>query len=161
MSLRAQNMKTGTDIPGAVENELGRAKHENRTRRPWYHQKWVRGRKTWKKDPTPSVPSKTSPGAQNIKTGPDALGTVENIKTWRPRYCKKWVWPRQTLKRDPKPSVLSKTNPCAQNMKTGPDTLSTVENESGRVKYENGTRRPLYRWKRVRKCKTWKRTLCP
>jgi hypothetical protein len=31
-----------------------------------------------KTDPTPSVPPKTSPGTQNRKTGPDALGTAEN-----------------------------------------------------------------------------------
>jgi hypothetical protein len=29
-------------------------------------------------DPTPSVPSKTSKGGQNMKTGPDTLGIVEN-----------------------------------------------------------------------------------
>jgi hypothetical protein len=31
-----------------------------------------------KRDPTTSVPPKMSPGAQNMKTGPDALGTAEN-----------------------------------------------------------------------------------
>jgi hypothetical protein len=31
-----------------------------------------------KRDPTPSVPSKMSPRAQNMKTGPDALHTAEN-----------------------------------------------------------------------------------
>jgi hypothetical protein len=32
----AQNMKTGPDALGIAENESGRAKHENRTRRPRY-----------------------------------------------------------------------------------------------------------------------------
>jgi hypothetical protein len=62
-----------------------------------------------------------SPGAQNIKTGPGALGNAKNVKT-----------------------VL-----VAQNMKTGPDALCTVENESGSAKHENGTRRPRYRRKHV------------
>jgi hypothetical protein len=90
-------MKMGPDALGSAQNENGSAKHENGTRRPSYVRKLVRVRKTWKRDPTPSVmpntspgaqnmktgptpstPPKTSPGAQNIKTGPDALGNVEN-----------------------------------------------------------------------------------
>jgi hypothetical protein len=78
MSLRVQNMKTGPDALGIVENESRSAKHENGTRRPRYHWKRVRERKTWKNDLTPSVPLKTSSGAQNMKTGPNDLGTVEN-----------------------------------------------------------------------------------
>jgi hypothetical protein len=35
-------------------------------------------------------------------------------------------------------------------MKMGPDAIGTVEMEFGRAKHENGTRRPLYRRKRVR-----------
>jgi hypothetical protein len=31
-----------------------------------------------KMDPTPSVPPKMSPGAQNLNTGPDDLGTAKN-----------------------------------------------------------------------------------
>jgi hypothetical protein len=39
MSPGAQNMKTGPDALGNVENESGRGKHENGTRRPRYRQK--------------------------------------------------------------------------------------------------------------------------
>jgi hypothetical protein len=78
MSQGAQNMKTGPDAIGNVEKESGRPKYENGTRRPRYRLKRVRARKTIKRDPTLSVPPKTSPGAQNKKTGPDALGTAEN-----------------------------------------------------------------------------------
>jgi hypothetical protein len=39
-------MKTGSDALGTTENESGRAKQENETRRPWYRQKRVRERKT-------------------------------------------------------------------------------------------------------------------
>jgi hypothetical protein len=39
-------------------------------------------------------------------------------------------------------------------MKTRSNTLGTAENESGRVKYENGTRRPPYRRKCVEARKT-------
>jgi hypothetical protein len=44
-----------------------------------------------------------------------------------------------------------------QNMKMRPDALGTAENEFGSAKYENGTRRPRYRRKRVRERKTLKR----
>jgi hypothetical protein len=90
-------MKTGRDTLGTAENEFGNAKHEKRpnahgtaenvfgsaqhenwTRRPRIRRKRVRVRKTWKRDPTPSVPPKTSLGVQNMKTGPVALGTSEN-----------------------------------------------------------------------------------
>jgi hypothetical protein len=78
-------MKTGPDALGTAENDSGRAKHENRTRRPRYREK-------------------TSPGAKNMKTGPDALGTAENesgrVKhesgTRRPRYRRKQVRARKT-----------------------------------------------------------------
>jgi hypothetical protein len=73
----AQNMKTGPDALGTVENEYGRAKHVNETRRTRYLRKRVRARKTCKRDPTHSVPPKTSAGAQNMKMGPDAIGTAE------------------------------------------------------------------------------------
>jgi hypothetical protein len=63
---------------GSAENESGSAKHENGTRRPRYRRKSVREHKKSKRDTTPSVPPKMSPGAQNMKTGPDALGTAEN-----------------------------------------------------------------------------------
>jgi hypothetical protein len=51
--------------------------------------------KTWKRESTPSLPPKTSSGAQIVKTGPDALGTaendseVQNMKTGRPWYSRK------------------------------------------------------------------------
>jgi hypothetical protein len=73
-----QNMKTGPGAFGTVEYESGRAKHEKCTRRPRCRRKRVRARKTWKRDPTPSEPSKMNLGAQNTKIGPDALGTAEN-----------------------------------------------------------------------------------
>jgi hypothetical protein len=56
----AQNMKTVLDALGTAPNEPGNAKHENKTRRPRYLRKWVRDRKTWIRDPTPSVPPKTT-----------------------------------------------------------------------------------------------------
>jgi hypothetical protein len=45
-------------------------------------------------------------------------------------------------------------SPGAQNMKTGPDALGTIQNESSRAKYENWTRRLMYRGNRVRERKT-------
>jgi hypothetical protein len=64
---------------------------------------------------TPSVPPKTCPGAQNMKTGHDAVGTAENESghakhengTWRPPYRRKRVRERK-------------------NMKTGADALGSV-----------------------------------
>jgi hypothetical protein len=77
-----------------LKNEYGSAKHENVTGRPRYRRKRFRERKTRKRDPTLSVPPKTNPGTQNVKTGPDALDTAENESgsakvengTRRPRY---------------------------------------------------------------------------
>jgi hypothetical protein len=163
MSSGAQNMKTRLDALGTDENESGRAKHENGNRRTLHHQKRVRARKTWKRDRTPSVPSKTSSGAQNMKSGSDALGTTENESdsakhengTRRPRYRGKRVRDRQTWKRDPTPSVPPKTSPWSQNLKTLPDALGTAEIEFGRAKHENRTRRTLHRRKRVGERKTW------
>jgi hypothetical protein len=104
MSPDAQNMKTGPDAHGTAESEFGSDKHENETWRPRYRQKRFRARKIWKRDPTISVPPKMSPGAQNMKNGPFALGTVENESgsakhekgTRRPRYRRKLVWERKT-----------------------------------------------------------------
>jgi hypothetical protein len=48
-------MKKEPDALGTAENDFGSTKRE-------------------KRDTTPSVPSKMSSGAQNMKTGPDALG---------------------------------------------------------------------------------------
>jgi hypothetical protein len=99
------------------------------------------------RDPTPSVPSKTIPGAQNMKTGPDALGTAENEfgrakqenGTQRRRYRRKQVWAHKTRKRDPTPSVLPKTSQGVQNIKKGPDALDTAENGSRSAKHDNET----------------------
>jgi hypothetical protein len=63
-----------------------------------------------------------------MKTGPDSLGTAENVSgsakhengSRRPRYRRK-------------------TTPGAQSKKTGPDALGTAENEFGRAKDENET----------------------
>jgi hypothetical protein len=52
-------MKTGPDALCTAENELGSAKRE-------------------KRDPTPTVSPKTRPGAENMKTRFEALGTAEN-----------------------------------------------------------------------------------
>jgi hypothetical protein len=46
MSPDAQNTNTRSDAPGTVENESGRAKQELEKRRPRYHRKRVRERKT-------------------------------------------------------------------------------------------------------------------
>jgi hypothetical protein len=67
-------------------------------------------------------------GAQNKKTGPDAVGTTKNM-SMRGKH-EKGIG---------RPSVLPKTSPEAQNIKTGPDALNTAENEYGRAKQENGT----------------------
>jgi hypothetical protein len=92
-------MKTGPDALDTIENDSESAKHENGTRRPQFRRKGVRERKTLKRDPTTSVPPKMSPGAQNMKSGPDDLGTAENEfgsakyenGTQRPRYRRKRV----------------------------------------------------------------------
>jgi hypothetical protein len=89
-----------------------------------------------------------SQGAQNMKTGPDALGTAENESerakhengTRHPRYRGKRLW-------EPTPSIPLKISSSAQNMKTGPDALRTAKNESHRAKHEDGTGRPRDRRK--------------
>jgi hypothetical protein len=78
-----------------------------------------------------------SPGAQNIKTGPDVLGIAENESG------------RENMKTGPHASVPQKTRTGAQNMKTGTESHDTAENESELANYENETRRPRYRRKRV------------
>jgi hypothetical protein len=130
----AQNMKTRPDAFSSAGNEFGSAQYENGTRRSPYHRKRIRVRKTWKLDPTPSVPPKTRPGAHDMKTGPEALGTVQNEsgsakhenEIWRPRYRLKWVRERKTWKRNPAPSISLKMSPEAPNMKTGPNALGTA-----------------------------------
>jgi hypothetical protein len=169
-------MKMGPDALGTTENESGSAKHENGNRRPRYRRNRVQARKTGKGEPTHSALQKMSPGAQNMKTGTDALSTVENkfgrakhkSGTRRTRQRRQRVWERKIRKRDPTPSIPSKMSPRAQNMKKGHDALRTAENESGRAKHdnksdalgtaenesgsakhENGNCRPRYRRKRV------------
>jgi hypothetical protein len=78
MSMGAQNLKMGPDALGTAENKSKVAKQENRTQSPQYRRKRVWEGKTWKRDPTPSVPPKMSPGTQNMKAGPDTLRTAEN-----------------------------------------------------------------------------------
>jgi hypothetical protein len=166
---RGWKRETGLDALGTIKNEFGSAKYENGIRRPRYRRKWVRERKTWKLGPTPSVPPKMDPGAQNMKTTPDALGTTQDEYgsakhenwTWRPRYSSKRVWERKTWKRDSAPLVLPKTNPEAQNLKTGPNTLFTVKNESRCVKHKNWTRCPRFRPKQLQERNTWKRNSTP
>jgi hypothetical protein len=104
MSLGAQNMKTGPDALGTAENESGQEKQENGTRRPRYRRKRLQERKTRKRDPILSIPPKTNPSVQNIKTGPDAHGTAQNEfgrakhdnGTRRPRYRRKRIRERKT-----------------------------------------------------------------
>jgi hypothetical protein len=123
--LGAQNMKTGPSALGTIENESGSAKHEKGSWRPRYHRKWVRELKTWKRNPTPSEPPKMRPGAQNMKTGSDALRTVKNVfgsanhrnGTRRRRYHRKLVRERKTWKKEPSPFAPPKTSPRAQNIK--------------------------------------------
>jgi hypothetical protein len=74
----AQKMKMGPDALGTAKNESWSAKHQNGTRCPRYRRKQVRAGDTLKRDPTHSVPPKNSPGAQNMKTGQDTVGTVKN-----------------------------------------------------------------------------------
>jgi hypothetical protein len=78
MSQGAQNMEPGPDALYTAENESRSTKHENGTRRSRYRRKRVRERRTLKRDQTPSVPQFMSLRAQNMKIGPDALGTAEN-----------------------------------------------------------------------------------
>jgi hypothetical protein len=75
---RAQNMKNGPDALDPAENEYGRAKQKNGTRRPWCRRKRVRAQKTSKRDTTLSVPPKMSTDLQNMKKERDALVTTEN-----------------------------------------------------------------------------------
>jgi hypothetical protein len=137
---------------GTAKNQFGKAKLERRTRRPWYRRKCVQERKHMKKDPTPSVPSKMSSAAQNIKIGPDALNTAENESgsakhengTRRPRFRRKCVRERKTSKREPTPFIPPKLSPREQNKKTGHHALGSFENRSESTKHESGTRRPRY-----------------
>jgi hypothetical protein len=70
------NSSHGQLIRAPPKTSPERAKHENRTGCSVENES---GRaKILKHDMTHSVTPKTSPGAQNIKIGPDALGTVKN-----------------------------------------------------------------------------------
>jgi hypothetical protein len=77
-------MKPSIHAIGTAQNGSGSAKHENGNRRRRYR-KWVRERKIRKRDPTPSLPPKMSPGAQNIKSGPDAVAIAEN-ESWGAKH---------------------------------------------------------------------------
>jgi hypothetical protein len=92
-------MKTVPDALSTAENESESTNHENGTRRPRTAENEYGRPKPRKWDPTPSVPPETSPGAQIVKTGPDALGTAEtesgSVKhekgTLGPRYRRKRI----------------------------------------------------------------------
>jgi hypothetical protein len=131
------NMKTGPDALEIAENESGRTKYEHWTKRPPHRRKRDRERKTFKWDRTPSVPPKMSSGAQNMKTGLDALDTAEN-ESGSAKHQNGTQYPL---------AVRPKMSSGVQNMKTVADALGTTENESGRAKHENGTRRPQNRRK--------------
>jgi hypothetical protein len=72
-----QSMKPRPDVHDNVENRSESAEPENWTRRARYSRKRVRESVTWKLDPMLEVTPKTGLGAQNMKTGPGALGTAE------------------------------------------------------------------------------------
>jgi hypothetical protein len=83
-----------------------------------------------------------TPKAQNMKMGPDTIGTAENAKQENGTHALGTVENKKT------PYVPSKTCSGAQNMKTRPDAqymkkgpvaLGTTENESERANHENGT----------------------
>jgi hypothetical protein len=65
-----QNMKIEPDTLGTAEHGFGNEKHKNWTRRPRYHRKRLRKRKTWKLDTDPSIPPKSEWGVQNMKIRP-------------------------------------------------------------------------------------------
>jgi hypothetical protein len=133
-----------TFISGTAENVSESVKHEkrpddfdtveNKTRRTQYRRKWIRERKIWNRVPTPSVSREMTPGAQNMKSGANALVTAENESgsathengTRRPRYRRKRVLKRKTWKREPTPSAPPKMSPDAQNIKMGPDALGKI-----------------------------------
>jgi hypothetical protein len=72
-------MKKGPDALDTAGDDSGSAKQKNGTSHPQYRRKRDRARKK-KENGTRRYPfrKKTCPGAQNMKTGLDALGTVEN-----------------------------------------------------------------------------------
>jgi hypothetical protein len=74
------------------------------------------------------------PGAQNMKMGPDALGTAE-IESGRAKHENK----------TPRPRYRGKRVRERKKKKTVPDALGTAENESERGKHENGTRSWFHR----------------
>jgi hypothetical protein len=69
-----------------------------------------------------------NPGAQNMKTRPDALDTDENE-----------FGSTKHEKREPTPSVPLKMSLGTQNIKIEPDALGTVKNMSGSGKHKSGT----------------------
>jgi hypothetical protein len=158
-------MKTGPNALDTAKNMSGSANHENGTRRPRYRGKRLRERKTRKRDLIPLGPPKMNSGAQNKKTGPDALDTVktcpgaQNMKTklhaliaveneyGRAKHKNGTRCPRYCRKRVPTPSLPPKKSHGAKNLKTRPDALGTAKNVPGNQKLEDGTRRPRDRRK--------------
>jgi hypothetical protein len=126
-------MKTGLDALDTAENESGRAKHENGTRRPRYRRNRVMERKTSKLHPTPSIPPKMSPEVQNMITGPDASvplktgSRVQNMKTSHDALG------------------TAENESGSAKYDNGTRRLGTAENGSGSAKHENETRRAKYR----------------
>jgi hypothetical protein len=60
----------------------------------------------------------------------------------------------QNIKIGPDGLDTVKNHTRAQNMKTGSDALGTTKNDFESAEHESGTRRFLYRQKRVRERKT-------
>jgi hypothetical protein len=100
-------------------------------------------------------------GAQNMKTGPNALGTVEKDSgcakqkngTRRARYRRKNVWERKTLEREGTPSVSPKMSHGAQNKKTVPEALVPKKTSLGAQNVKMGPDDPGTAEKRVRERK--------
>jgi hypothetical protein len=104
-----------------------------------------------------------------MKTGPDALSTVENESgsakhengTRRTRHRRKRFRELKTRKWDPTPLAPPKTSSGAQNKKKGLVAPGTAEDESVSAKHGNGTQRPRYRQKRFRERNTLKWDMTP
>jgi hypothetical protein len=138
------NLKTRPQAHGTAKNEFGVQNLKIKPDALDIVKKWVQERETWNLDPTPSIPSKMSPGAQNLKTRPNAPDNAENesgsteLENWirGHRYRRKWVWWHRTWKLDPVPHVALKMSSGAQNLKTRHDTYGIAENKSESTKLE-------------------------
>jgi hypothetical protein len=72
-------MKTGTDALGTARNEFGRAKHENKTRRPDTAESKSGRAKHENENQRPRYRRERVRMRKRAKTGPDAHGTAEKV----------------------------------------------------------------------------------